>query len=125
MIVMSFPRLIGVVAIFLFSFCSFLFFLFFVNPEYLDFSGFLAFYVGLFGWIWSLFFLLGYYFNKKVQLPGAIIEGFIRRSGLLSGFITINAFISQAGWWSIYIALILIVLVILADYLLKNKTLNF
>lgn len=122
---MSFSRLIGIITVFLFSFCSFLFFLFFVNPEYLDFSGFLAFYISLFAWIWCLILLFSYYLNKKVQLPSTITEGFIRRSGLFVGFITINAFISQAGWWSVYTALILIILAILADYLLKKKTLNF
>ncbi|MEK7066820.1 MAG: hypothetical protein AAB949_00375 [Patescibacteria group bacterium] len=132
---MSSLRLIGIIAIFLFSFCSFLFFLFFVNPEYLDFSGFLAFYAGLFGWIGSLFFLLGYYLDKKVQLSAtreyrerssrrmtaAITEGFIRRSGLLTGFIVLNLFFSQIGWWSIYVMIGLVAVVALIEYLIKKK----
>src|SRR3989344_6150621 len=106
-------RLIGVIAIFLFSFCSFLFFLIFINPEYLDFSGFLAFYISLLGWVLSLVLLFGYYLDRKVQLPDAVIKGFVRRSGLFSGFIVANIFMLQAGWWSAY-AMIGLVAVIVA-----------
>lgn len=121
MVEMSFTRLIGAVAVFLFSFCSFLFFIFFVNPEYLDFSGFLAFYIVLSAWIWSLVLLFGYYLDKKVQLPEAITEGFVRRSGLFAGFIVANIFMLPSGWWSVYAAIILAVIIIIFEYRMKKR----
>ena len=135
MVTMSFPtrepgerssrrmtaRLIGVIAIFLFSFCSFLFFLFFVNPEYLDFSGFLAFYISLLGWVWSLVLLLGYYLDRKVQLPDAVIEGFVRRCGLFAGFIVANIFMLQAGWWSVYAMIGLATVIVAFEYWVRKR----
>ena len=114
-------RLIGVIAIFLFSFCSFLFFLIFINPEYLDFSGFLAFYISLLVWIWSLVLLFGYYLDKKVQLPDAVIKGFVRRSGLFAGFIIINMLMSQIGLWSVYAMIGLIAVIVAFEYWVRKR----
>lgn len=121
MVMASSRMLIGAIAVFLFSFCSFLFFLLFVNPEYLDFSGFLAFYISLLAWIWSMVLLSGYYLDKKVQLPDAITEGFIRRCGLFAGFITANIFMLQIGWWSLYAVIILVIIIIIFEYWMKKR----
>src|SRR3972149_7884133 len=99
---MNIRALAGTIIVFLISLGSFLFFLIFINPEYLDFSGFLAFYISLLGWSWSLVLLSGYYIDRKILLPDAITESFFRRSGLFSGFIIINALMSQIGLWSVY-----------------------
>jgi|SRR3989338_1316443 len=118
---MNIRALAGTIIIFLISLSSFLFFLFFVNPEYLDFSGFLAFYISLLAWVWGLVLLLGYYLDKKVQLPDAITEGFIKHSGLFAGFIVLNLFFSQTGWWSAYAMIGLAVIIIVLEYWVKKR----
>ena len=54
-------------------------------------------------------------------MTAAITEGFIRRSGLLTGFIVLNLFFSQIGWWSIYVMIGLVAVVALIEYLIKRK----
>ena len=118
---MNIRVLVGTIIIFLISLSSFLFFLFFVNPEYLDFSGFLAFYISLLGWVWSLVLLFGYYLDRKVQLPDAVIKGFVRRSGLFSGFIVANIFMLQAGWWSVYAMIVLVAVIVAFEYWVRKR----
>src|SRR3989338_3704627 len=118
---MNIRALAGTIIVFLISLGFFLFFLFFVNPEYLDFSGFLAFYISLLGWVWSLVLLSGYYIDRKILLPDAITESFFRRSGLFSGFIVLNLFFSQTGWWSAYAMIGLAVIIIVLEYWMKKR----
>jgi|SRR3972149_3310053 len=118
---MNIRALAGTIIVFLISLGSFLFFLFFVNPEYLDFSGFLAFYISLLGWAWSLVLLSGYYIDRKVLLPDAMTKSFFRRSGLFSGFIIINALMSQIGLWSVYAMIGLVAVIIAFEYWVRKR----
>ena len=118
---MNIRALAGTIIVFLISLGSFLFFLFFVNPEYLDFSGFLAFYISLLGWAWSLVLLSGYYIDRKVLLPDAMTKSFFRRSGLFSGFIIINVLMSQIGLWSVYAMIGLTVIIIVSEYWVRKR----
>jgi len=89
-----------VLGIFLLSLGSLLFFLFRIDPEYLNFSGFLLFYALLFAFFWSIFCALGYVINRRKRVPFS--RGLLRRSALLSLLVVGGIFLKQFDLFSRY-----------------------
>lgn len=75
-------------------------FLFFVDPAYLAFSGFLFFYAVLFAWLWSVFVLAGYFaFGRRRRTFPA---GWPRRSALLALLAAATIFFQHMHILSVY-----------------------
>jgi len=111
--------LAGVLLLFLLSLCSLGFFLFFVDPEYLSFSGFALFYVSTFGWLFSIFFLAGYYARGKHSR--VFRRALPRRAGLLALLATGTLFFEHLNILSLYVFGTLLLVLLLVEYRLAWK----
>jgi len=90
----------GALVAFVLSLCSLAFFAWYVDPEYLNFSGFFLFYASLAAWAWSAFYLFGrMLFSTGRKGRHAQVLG--RRTALLALLATTFVILSQLRWLSL------------------------
>jgi len=96
---------VGTVTLFLVSVSFLSFFVFSVDPRYLNFSGFLVFYLALFCAAWSAGYMLVRWSmrNRRGSVPGIA-----RRTALVALCIAGGVLLGQLRWLSVYTALGLI-----------------
>ncbi|MCR4322584.1 MAG: hypothetical protein NUV61_00660 [Candidatus Azambacteria bacterium] len=95
------------------------FFLLFVNPEYLGFSGFLLFYSSLFTALWSSFFIVGKRFVRRRRGKKGYMLA--RRSALAACVVTGGVTLAHADFFSGYALLTLVGVAITAEYWFARK----
>lgn len=101
--------LLGLWFVFVLSLAVLAVFLFFVDPAYLAFSGFLFFYACLFAWLWSVFTLAGYFALGRARRRFPV--GWSRRSALLALLASATIFFQHINILSVYTLLVLILIV--------------
>lgn len=98
---MSRVAIFGIWFVFIVSVSALLFFILAVNPKYLNLSGFLFFYAGIFGFFWSVILLLwGYLKRGRARDAG----GALRQAAFLSLCVAVILFFSQMrvlSWYTI------------------------
>lgn len=99
--------------------CSLVFFLLFVNPEYLGFSGFLIFYFSLFVALWSLFFIAGGLFLRRYR--GKRGHALARRSAFLAVIATGSVTLAQMNFFSGYTFFALFGAALALEYWITKK----
>lgn len=91
----------GIWFVFIVSISSLLFFILAVNPKYLNLSGFLLFYAGIFGFFWSVILLLWGYLKRGRARDAS---GALRQAVFLSLCAATVLFLSQMrvlSWYTI------------------------
>lgn len=104
----------GTFFLFLLSLSCLGFFLFFVDPEFLSFSGFIFFYASAFGWLFSMFFLAGYFAGGKRSR--AFVGALPRRAALLALLAILSLLFEHLSIFSAYVFVALIVSLGCAEY---------
>ena len=95
---------------------SLVFFLLFVNPDYIGIFGFAVFYASLFAALWSIFLLIGSGFIHRRRVRASLRHSLVRRTGLCAaGVIGIFVF-SHLDVLTWYAALLLVCGLIIADH---------
>ena len=109
---------VGTIALFLISAGFLSFFVFFVDPRYLSFSGFIVFYLTLFVLLWSAEYATMRFITRKRR---GRVAGLSRKCALIAFCITGGALLSHVRWLSVYTILMLIVLAGGIEYYSKKR----
>lgn len=109
---------VGIVALFLIAAVLLSFFVFFVDPRYLNLSGFAVFYLTLFLAAWSMGYAAMRYARRNRR---GRVAGLARKSALIALAITGGVLLSQLRWLSVYTVFILLGLAGAAEYFLNKK----
>jgi hypothetical protein len=104
------------------SFLIFIAVLFWVNPEKFKILAFVPFYLSLFIFLWGLFFLIRYYFNRLSKNENKNnLYNFTVQSGLLA-FLTIGLLLLQhLSYFNIVNLTIFFILIILLEFIISKK----
>jgi len=95
------------------------FFLFFIDPEFLSASGFLLFYAGIFGWIFSVFFLAGMFAGGRKSR--SFVRAWPRRAALLALLAVLSLFFEHINIFSVYIFIALIAALVGTEFYLARR----
>lgn len=112
--------LIFVSCLFFLSLCSLALFVWYVNPAYLDFSGFCLFYVILAVWLWTFFLIVGHVVFGRTQRRGRQGGALARRSALLAVIVASGVFFSQINI-SLYVFAGLCAALVCVEFMLARR----
>ena len=104
------------------SFLIFIAILFWVDPEKFKIIAFVPFYLSLFIFLWGLFFLVRYYFNRLSKNENENnLYNFTVKSGLLA-FLTIGLLLLQhLAYFNIVNLIAFFILIILLEFIISKK----
>src|SRR3989338_2220418 len=94
------------------------FFVFSVDPRYLNFSGFLVFYLALFIAAWSAAYIL---VRWSMRNRRGNVAGLARRTALVALCVTGGVLLSQLRWLSVYALFVLVALAGGIEYYYSKK----